>query len=205
MFGGVDFIRKGFEGIGHLAVDAGLAEMGTTIDLSIDPVDGAAGLGDACIPSLADAIQSRKGRKEAWVQVDDPASESVEQRGFDHAHEAREDDEVDLSGLEVVSPYLFPLGRKLRLKRTGIQKPRRDAILGPQLQHLAGRDVAPQAHHFGLAEATFGLGAEDGIGIGAATGAEEGDAHETDRVGPDLFCKRNFERQRAWAKLNFVL
>jgi hypothetical protein len=141
-------------------------------------MDGAAGFGDASIPSLTDAIESGEGREEARVEVDDSAGEGFEEGSLNHPHEASEDDEVYLRGLEVVRPGLFALRRELRLKGTGVEEAGGDAVLRAQFEHLAGGDIAPEADHLGLAQATFGLGAEDRVGVGAATGTEEGDAHE---------------------------
>ncbi len=78
---------------------------------------------------------------------------------------------------QVVRPGLLAFGRELGLERTGIQEPGGDAVLRAELQHPAGRDVAPKAHDLGAAQATLGLRAQDRLGVGAATGAKEGDAH----------------------------
>jgi hypothetical protein len=142
---------------------------------------------------LADAIEARERGEEAWVEVDDAACKSIEEGGLDHAHEASEDDEVYFRGLKVVRPDLLALRGELRLEGTGIEEAGRHAVLRAQFKHLAGRDVAPDADYLGLAEAAFGLGAEDGVGIGAATGTKEGDAHDGKVSPPPLACKRIFD------------
>ena len=118
------------------------------------------------------------------MEVDDASGERLEQGGLDHAHEAGEHDEVDAGGLQVVGPGLLAFGRELGLERTGIQKPGGDAVLRAELQHLAGRDVAPEADDLGAAETALGLRAEDRLGVGAATGAKEGDAHGSTLSAP---------------------
>jgi hypothetical protein len=39
----------------------------------------------------------------------------------------------------------------------------------------------------------IGLGAEDRLGVGAATGTKEGDAHDGKVSPPPLVCKRIFD------------
>ena len=46
----MDLLREGLEGVGRLAGDAGLAEVGAAVDLGVDPVDGAAGFRYAGVP-----------------------------------------------------------------------------------------------------------------------------------------------------------
>jgi hypothetical protein len=142
---------------------------------------------------LADTIEARERGEEAGVEVDDAARKSVKEGGLNHAHEAGENDEVDFRGFEVVRPGLLALGGELSLKGARIDEAGWHAVLRAQLQHLTGRDVAPNANHFGLAEAAFSLGAEDRVGIGAATGTKEGDAHEGKVSPPPLACKRIFD------------
>ena len=178
MLGGVNLMGEGFQCVRRLAAHAGLTKVGAAIDLGIDPMDGAAGFGDASIPSLTDAIKSGEGWEEARVEVDDSAGEGFEEGSLNHPHEASEDDEVYLCGLQGFSPGLFALRGELRLEGAGVEEAGGDAVLRAQFEHLAGGDIAPKTDHLGLAQATFGLGAEDCVGVGAATGTEEGDAHE---------------------------
>ena len=193
MLGGVDLLREGLEGVGRLAGDAGLAEVGAAVDLGVDPMDRAAGFRHAGIPGLTDAVEAGEGGQEARVEVDDAAGEGVEEGGLDHAHEAREHHQVDLRGLEGVGPGLLAFGRELRLERPRVEEAGGDAVLRAELQHLAGRDVAPDPDYLGLAQPAFGLGAEDRVGVGAATGTEEGDAHDGKVSAGAVACKRIFD------------
>jgi hypothetical protein len=193
MLGGVNLMGEGFKGVTSLTGHAGLAEVVAAVDFSVNPMDSAAGFWDASVPRLSDAVEAGECGEEAGVEVDDSAGKSVKQRRLDHAHEAGEDDEVDFHGLKVVSPGLLALGGELSLEGTGIEKAGWHAVLRAQLQHLTGRDVAPESDHLGLAEATFGLGTEDCVGVRAATRTKEGDAHDGKVSAWAIACKRIFE------------
>ena len=62
------------------------------------------------VHALADAVQAGEGREQGGVEVDDPPSKRLEQRGLHHAHEARQDDQVDALFGQCPGPEGFLLG-----------------------------------------------------------------------------------------------
>ena len=97
MFRRMDFLGKTFKSISRFAAYPTLSKMSSAIDVGINPMNGTAAFVNAGRPSLADGVQSGEGRKQAWVQIDDPACEGLKERGLDDTHEARENDQIDAS------------------------------------------------------------------------------------------------------------
>ncbi len=96
MFGGVDFLHEGFEGVGGVDRNGLLEDYFSGVDTGVDVVDGATGLGDAGFEGLAAGVESGKGGQEGGVNVDDAVGVGGEEVGFDDAHKAGEDDVVCL-------------------------------------------------------------------------------------------------------------
>jgi hypothetical protein len=193
MLGGVDLVREGFEGIGGFARHAGLSEVGAAVDLGVDPMDGAPASGTPAfqawpMPSKPGKAGSRLG----WRLMIRPANASS--RGalmtrMKPASTTRSTCAAFRSSAQACSRS----GANFVLNGPVSREAGGDAVLRAELQHLAAGDVAPESDHLGLAQAAVGLGAEDRVGVGAATGTEEGDAHEG-KVPTSLpACKRIFD------------
>src|SRR5690606_13544 len=90
VLGGVDLVRELLRRIRVLDTHGGLVQNRTAVHLGGDIMHGATGDLDAPTEGLADAVEARKTRQQAGMQVDDLARKGFEKARFNHPHEARE-------------------------------------------------------------------------------------------------------------------
>jgi DNA polymerase III subunit delta' len=115
-------LDAGVEGGGGVVVVHGnglLGDDGAGIDALIDEMDGAAGDFDAVVEGLFPGFEAGERGEQGGMNIDDAVGEGAEEFAFEDAHEAGEDDEVDLRVLENGDESLFGFFIKLGAEFSG--------------------------------------------------------------------------------------
>jgi len=97
VFSAMDALVQGFRSIGLQNWDSLLSNNRSGIDSSIDIMDRTAGDLYAIIKGLFPCLQTRKGRQQRRVNINNPILEIPQKLSFQDPHKPRQDDQVDLS------------------------------------------------------------------------------------------------------------
>src|SRR5579862_4256903 len=92
----MDALVQGFRRIGLQNWDSLLRNNRPGIDSSIDKMDRTAGDLYAIIKGLFPCLQTRKGRQQRRVNINNPTLEIPQKLPFQNSHKPRQDDQVDL-------------------------------------------------------------------------------------------------------------
>ena len=93
------------EGVSVVAVEYGdefLEDDGSVVELLVDEVDGAAGDLNAVVEGLSLGVETREGREQRGVDVEDALREGLDKAWREKAHVACEANQVDAMLLEAV-------------------------------------------------------------------------------------------------------
>lgn len=104
VLGYLDPLMEGFSGIVIQDRHGTLTDDGAGIDTGVDEVDGTAGCFDAVVEGLFPGRDAWKGWKQRGMDVDDSAGEGLQERAFEDAHEAGQDNQVHVCPLEAGNP-----------------------------------------------------------------------------------------------------
>lgn len=149
-----------------------LAEDGAGVDSVIDEVDGAACELDAVVESLFPSFEPWEGREQGGVDINHTLPEMLEEIRFDDAHEAGEDDKIDLGLLERADKLLFGGFVELGAISAGGDEPGGDSEVTGAIEDPCLRDIAEHEgdrRGEGAGSALFG----DGNHVGALARAED--------------------------------
>ena len=169
VFGGVDPGFEGFEGFAFVDADGGLVDDGAGIDGGSHPMHGTTGVLGSVIVGLLDGMETRKGREETGVEIDDAAMECFDKGRFQNTKEPGKDKEVGLPLLNFGDPLLFSFVNEFGFVLSGVQVFAGNAENGGMGEKRGILSVRTQGDGFGLAELTSFLGFENGFGVGAGT------------------------------------
>ena len=194
VLGGVDLGRERLEGVARLDPHFRLREDRAAVDLERHAVHRAAGHLHAAAQRLADAVQPGKLRQQARMQVDDLPREGAEEPGFrtrmNPARTTRPGSARRTAAMKrrSPSPSSFVLNGAGSTKRAGTPK------RGPSARMPASGRSEKSRRDPGLAEIAGLLRRGARLGIRAAAGAKEDDAHAV----PSSAGRLQFARSSSW-------
>ena len=171
-------LDTGVEGGGGVVVVHGDGLLGDDcagIDALIDEMNGAAGDFDAVVEGLFPSFEAGEGRKQGRVDVDDAVGEGAEEFAFEDAHEAGEDDEVDLGVLENGDEALLGFFIELGAEFSGRDEDGFEAVALREGENAGSLDVTGDDDDF-----HGGTGARavprEGIEVRSFAGAEDSES-----------------------------
>ena len=111
------------------------------------------------------------------MQVDDLARKRVEEPRLEHPHETGEHHEVRLAGGDGRDVTGLTLALQFGLERRRVEKCGRYAKPWAKRQDAGIGHIGKDLHDPGPAQPTFRLGAQKGLGIRSAPGAQDDNTH----------------------------
>lgn len=156
--------------------NGGLGNDGSGVHAGIDKVDGTTALARSVFDGLGPGKETGVVWKERGVDVDDPARESIQERSAEEAHESRQADEIDPRGDKIGGGLLLGRVGKFGLTAGAVDVADGDSRLGGALENVGIRHIGEHEGDFGV-QMTSLDGFEDGLHIGAGTGAENTEAN----------------------------
>jgi len=115
------------------------------------------------------------------MQVDDLPVKRRQKAGLEHPHETGEHHEISLRGSDGGDEALLALAFELGLERRRIDELRGHAEPRPERENAGSGLVGENRNHARAPELPSLLGSEDGLGVAAATGTKNDDAHSERR------------------------
>ena len=171
-------LNAGVEGFGGVVLEDGngaLDDDGAAVGAGVDEVDGAAGDLAAVVEGLLPGVEAGEGGEKGGVDVENAAGEGGEEGGLDDAHEAGEDDGVGTGLADGLDVGILGGALELGLVGGGGEEAGGDVVAAGALEDGCALDVGEDEDDLGV-KVAGGDGVEDGLHVGAGTGAEHGEA-----------------------------